>query len=207
MSNKKQGVGVMWRGNNGGEREMWRGYADNYGAKPTVWLRLTLDCNLHSPRDLSSLAVFFFTHSHAHSLTLGWLKACHYVLAKQRAGFIALMCMCLGPGHVEKVVWVKEIGERCLKPLTHSLLTHACVYTRLQIFSTSASHSPKFRSSSLSLSFSSGTSVSHGLPPPPDWLEGLAAGARWLADPLILLFLWGLCSIDWARSQTPASVK
>lgn len=28
---------------------------------------------------------------------------------------------------------------------------------------------------------------------------------RGLVDWLILLFLWGLCSIDWARSQTPAS--
>lgn len=36
MSNKKQGVGVMWRGNNGGERDLRRGYADNYGAKSTV---------------------------------------------------------------------------------------------------------------------------------------------------------------------------
>lgn len=70
MSNKKQAVGVMWRGNNGGEREMWRGYADISGAKPTVRLRLTLDCNLHSPCDLASLAVSL-THRHTHTLTLG----------------------------------------------------------------------------------------------------------------------------------------
>lgn len=36
MSNKKQGVGVMWRLNDGGEREMWRGYMNISGAKPTV---------------------------------------------------------------------------------------------------------------------------------------------------------------------------
>lgn len=100
MSNKKQGVWVSCGEEiMEGRGEMWRGRADNYGAKPTVWLRLTLDCNLPSPRDL-------FPLSHA----LCWLKACHYVLAKQSVGFIVLMCMCPGAGHVEKVVWVKERG-------------------------------------------------------------------------------------------------
>ena len=45
------------------------------------------------------------------------------------------------------------------------------------------------------------------VPPPPipcpDWLKGLADGAQWLAS---LLFFGGLSFIDWARSQTSASV-
>lgn len=83
-------------------------HADISGAEPTVGLKLTPDCNLYNSRDLLFTVALTQSYTHTHTHTLGWVKACHYVLAKHTLGFKALMCVCPRVGHVEKAVWVKE---------------------------------------------------------------------------------------------------
>lgn len=48
MPNKSRCVGVMMRGNNGGESRMWRETLTFLELNP-LWLTATLDCNLQAP--------------------------------------------------------------------------------------------------------------------------------------------------------------
>lgn len=119
----------VWYKKHGGDGIMEGGASCVFGSHPpchfldqTVCLRLTLDYNLHNPRDPC------FSYSHSHRLTLGWLKACQCVLTKQSVSLIALMCMCPRAGHVERGVWVKKrVGGSWDKRLGGSFNTHVCV--------------------------------------------------------------------------------
>lgn len=101
--------------------------------------------------------------------------------------------------------------KESLSPLHFCRRTHDFKYSAPQAF-----HSPQILPlHPCHCSLAPGTTFSHGPPPPPHLFPRLKAGrvlqqglAGWLAAPPVFFFFrgWrGLCSIDWARSQTPAS--